>query len=259
MSTFRPGHPDPLVARLRAAGCVFAEEEARLLRTADASDLEALVARRIAGEPLETVLGWAELDGLRIPAAPGAFVPRQRSLLLVRLAAEHAAPGDVVVDLCCGTGALGAAVARRVPGVELWSSDLDPVALTCARAHLPPERVLEGDLWDAVPTHLRGRLAVVVCNAPYVPTDAVTAMPREAREHEHRLALDGGPDGLALHRRLLADAPAWLRPDGVMITECAPAQTPELLEIAARHGLVGTVHRDDERGACAVSIRRPAP
>lgn len=259
MSTSRPGRPDPLVARLRAAGCVFAEEEARLLRASDAPDLEALVARRIAGEPLETILGWAELDGLRIPAAPGAFVPRQRSLLLVELAAAWAAPGDVVLDLCCGTGALGAAVARRVPGVELWSADLDPVALACARAHLRPERVLEGDLWDAVPAHLRGQLAVVVCNAPYVPSDAVAAMPREAREHEPRLALDGGPDGLALHRRLLADAPAWLRPDGAVVTECAPAQTRELLGIAAQHGLLGTVHLDDERDACAVSIRRPTP
>src|SRR6478735_4709753 len=99
-----------LTATLRAAGCVFAEEEADLLlrEAADEASLAAMVARRVAGEPLELVVGWAEFCGLRIAVAPGVFVPRQRSTALVRRAIVGLQPGDVVVDLCCGTGALGA-------------------------------------------------------------------------------------------------------------------------------------------------------
>src|SRR3954469_3910348 len=110
-----------VVRRLRAAGCVFAEDEARLLlreaRTAD--ELETLVGRRGGGEPLERGVGWAEFAGLRIAVGPGVFVPRRRTEVLVEEAAALAAPGAVVVDLCCGSGALGVAVASAVGEVEL--------------------------------------------------------------------------------------------------------------------------------------------
>src|SRR5690606_11440977 len=103
--------PRPLVARLRRAGCVFAEDEARLLReAASGAELEALVARRVAGAPLEVLLGWTDFAGLRVAIAPGVFVPRRRSELLARLAAEALPPGGVVVELCCGVGAIAAAV-----------------------------------------------------------------------------------------------------------------------------------------------------
>ncbi|PZA19946.1 putative protein N(5)-glutamine methyltransferase, partial [Modestobacter versicolor] len=108
-------HPDlpQVVTRLRAAGCVFAEDEAALLLAAgaDGGDLDALVTRRVEGEPLEQVLGWAEFCGIRFAVEPGVFVPRQRTRLLVREAVALTSPGDVVVDLCCGTGAVGVAVA----------------------------------------------------------------------------------------------------------------------------------------------------
>src|SRR4051812_49005538 len=116
---------DILTATLRAAGCVFAEEEAALLlrEAADEDALAAMVARRVGGEPLEQVVGYAEFCGLRIAVAPGVFVPRQRSRALVDAAAAGLHAGDVVVDLCCGTGALGAAVLAAVPGIELHAAD----------------------------------------------------------------------------------------------------------------------------------------
>ena len=127
-----------VVRRLRAAGCVFAEDEARLLlaeaRTAD--QLDALVERRVAGEPLEHLLGWAEFAGLRIAVGPGVFVPRRRTEVLVAEAVALARPGAVVVDLCCGSGAVGVAVASAVPGIELHAADVDPAAVACARANL---------------------------------------------------------------------------------------------------------------------------
>ncbi|MEJ7834332.1 MAG: putative protein N(5)-glutamine methyltransferase, partial [Nocardioides sp.] len=191
-----------LTARLRAAGCVYAEEEAALL-IAEADShltLAEMVADRERGLPIEQILGWAEFDAIRVFTAPGVFVPRRRSSQLVGLAAAHARAGSVVVDLCCGTGALAAAIWARVPDIDVYAADLDPAATACARRNLPPDRVFEGDLFAALPAHLRHRIDVLVVNAPYVPTQAIGAMPPEARDHEHRVALDGGADGLDVQR-----------------------------------------------------------
>ena len=232
-----------LVATLRAAGCVFAEDEARLLVEAagDDAELAALTARRVAGEPLEQVVGYAELGGLRVAVAPGVFVPRQRSLALVRRAAAGLVAGDVAVDLCCGTGALGALLAATVPGLEVWAADVDPAAVACARLNLPPERVLEGDLYDPLPRELLGRVAVVVANAPYVPTDEIALMPPEARDHEHRVALDGGADGLDVQRRVAAGAAEWLRPGGRLLVESSERQAPRGAALMSAAGLVPAV------------------
>jgi release factor glutamine methyltransferase len=240
--------PDPLVAALRTAGCVYAEEEAALLRSVAGSPAEraTIVARRVGGEPLEQVVGFAEVDGLRVAVAPGVFVPRLRSLALVRLAVVGLRAGDVVIDLCCGTGALGALVLRDVPGVEVWAADLDPAAVACARRNLPAGRVLEGDLFAPLPRGLRGRVGALLCNAPYVPTAEIAAMPTEARDHEHRVALDGGADGLDLHRRVLAQAPAWLAPGGRVLLETSRRQAHATQELASAAGLQAEVVRDEE-------------
>jgi release factor glutamine methyltransferase len=247
-----------VVARLRTAGCVFAEDEARLLIEAARTpeDLAAMVDRRVAGLPLEHVLGWAEFCGLRVAVDPGVFVPRRRTEFLVRQAVDLARPGAVVVDLCCGTGAVGAAVAAAVPGVELHAADVDPAAVRCARRNVPG-RVYEGDLYDALPAALRGRVDVLVCNAPYVPTDAIALMPPEAREHEPRVTLDGGTDGLALLRRVIAEAPTWLRPGGSLVFEVGDRQVPAAQAMLLAAGTQPRVCRDEEIGATVVAGRRP--
>jgi release factor glutamine methyltransferase len=245
---------DRLVRRLRAAGCVFAEEEAALLAGAvdTPSQLEELTSRREAGEPLERLLGWVEFCGLRLAVAPGVFVPRQRTALLVEEVVALVAPGDLVVDLGCGTGAIAAAVLSRVPGVEVYAVDVDPDAVACARRNLPPDRVLEGDLYDALPPALAGRVAVVVANAPYVPTDAIALMPREARDHEHRIALDGGPDGLEVQRRVIASARTWLRPGGHVLVETGRSQLEASEEAFRQAELAVSVSSDEESGGLVV-------
>lgn len=239
---------DDLIATLRSAGCVFAEDEARVLldAAADGADLARLVAGRVAGVPLEQVVGYAEFCGLRIGVAPGVFVPRRRTSTLVRRAAGGLRAGDVAVDLCCGTGAVGAALRAAVPGLEVYAADVDPAAVACARRNLPPERVFEGDLYDALPDALRGRVAAVVANAPYVPTDAIALMPPEARDHEHRVALDGGADGLDVHRGVAAGAPAWLAPGGRLLIESGRAQAPGTAALMAAAGLATEVETDDD-------------
>jgi release factor glutamine methyltransferase len=244
---------DPLVARLRAAGCVFAEEEAALLREAsgDSVDLlEAMAARRIAGGPLETVVGWAEFAGIRVACAAGVFVPRRRTELMVRLAAGRLPAGATVLDLGCGTGAIGAAVAARAAGLEVWAVDVDPAAVDCARRNLPAERVLLGDLYEPLPGDLR--FDVILANAPYVPTDEIALMPPEAREHEHRVALDGGPDGLDVQRRAIADARGRLVPGGAILVESGRRQSDTTASLMRAAGLAARVETDDDIGGTVV-------
>jgi release factor glutamine methyltransferase len=231
-----------LVARLRAAGCVYAEDEARLLTaaTADPEALETLVARRVAGEPLEHLLGWAQFDGLRVVLATGVFVPRPRTELLVAEATRRLPQrAPVAVDLCCGSGAVGLALLRRRPGLELHAADIDPVAVACARVNLEPEggHVHEGDLTEALPARIRGRVDALVANVPYVPTGELAAMPAEARHHEPALALDGGADGLDVLRRLAGQAPAWLADGGRLLVETSRAQAEVAADVMARAGL----------------------
>ena len=218
--------PRDLVARLRAAGCVFAEDEARLIarQAHSPAEMERLVALRESGRPLEHVLGWVGFLGSRVLLDPGVFVPRRRTELLARAAIGIVRPGDTVVDLCCGAGAVGAAVAAAVDGVRLFAADLDPAAVRCARRNLPPDTVFEGDLFEALPATLRGGVDVLVANAPYVPTEAIPLMPVEARRFEARMALDGGGDGLDVQRRIAAEAPLWLSSHGVLLIETSGAQ-----------------------------------
>lgn len=265
---------DPLVDRLRAAGCVFAEDEAGLLRAEAPDDtvLESWVRRRVAGEPLEVLVGWAEFAGLRVAVAPGVFVPRTRTRLLVREAVGHLAgrgsralgggrPG-IVVDLCCGTGAVGLAVVAQVPGTVLHAVDLDPAAVGCARVNLGPSgaTVYEGDLDAPLPAALRGRVDVLLANAPYVPTDAIADMPPEARDHEARVALDGGADGLDVLRRVVTLAPRWLATDGIVVVEVGRSQVAALTASARGAGLIPRIVEDPELGATAlVAAVGPGP
>ncbi|NUU31674.1 putative protein N(5)-glutamine methyltransferase [Arthrobacter sp. C9C5] len=256
--------PADVISRLRSAGCVFAEEEAALLvaAAATAGELDALVRQRVAGVPLEQVLGWAEFCGLRIALDPQVFVPRRRTEYLVRrgakvLNARRAAGAvriPVVVDLCCGSGAVGAALAAAAGPLELHAADIDPVAAACARRNVLPlgGEVHEGDLYGALPDRLRGRVDLLAVNAPYVPSGMIGTMPPEARLHEPRTSLDGGPDGLELQRRVAAAAPQWLAPGGHLLIETSRQQAPQTVQIFAGSRLSGRVFSSRKRDATVV-------
>lgn len=245
---------DETVATLRAAGCVYAEDEARLLLEAPGTphDLAGLVARRVAGEPLEWVLGWAEFADLRIVVRPGVFVPRRRTELLAAQAVARLRPAGVAVELCCGAAPVAATILEEVPFVEVHAADLDPVAVACARDNLPNGNVHQGDLFDPLPADLRGRVDVLVANTPYVPSDAVALMPPEARDHEPRHTLDGGPDGLDLLRLISAAASDWLAPGGQLLIEVSGQQLPTARAVFESDGLAASSVSDDEVGATVV-------
>lgn len=262
---------DPLAARLRAAGCVFAEAEAAELRSAaarrgwDAAALEEAVARRVAGEPLEPLVGRARFAGVDVDVAPGVFVPRRRSELLVEVAERHlaAAGSPLLLELGCGTAAVTRALLSRVARLRAWAGDVDPAAVRCAAATLAG---LPGVLgvgvsdWDAaVPDDLAGRVDVLAAHVPYVPTEALALLPREAREHEPARALDGGDDGLDPLRAVAALAPRWLAPGGLLLAEVAPRQVAAAGRTLLAAGLdAGTVaDPDEERGGLVLLGQRP--
>ncbi|UBI37295.1 MULTISPECIES: putative protein N(5)-glutamine methyltransferase [Streptomyces] len=248
------------VSRLRAAGCVFAEEEAELLHSAasSAAALDALVEQRVSGVPLEHVLGWAEFAGLRVAVGPGVFVPRRRTEFLVEQAVAAARPGAVVLDLCCGSGAVGAAVAAALGSVELHAADVEPAAVHYARRNLgPAARVYEGDLYAPLPARLRGRVDVLVANAPYVPTGEIPLLPPEARDHEPLVTLDGGADGLDVQRRVATEAVRWLAPGGRLLMETSERQAVRSMALFAGAGLVPRLAVCDERDATVVVGTRP--
>ncbi|WP_328999798.1 putative protein N(5)-glutamine methyltransferase [Kribbella sp. NBC_00709] len=244
-----------VVERLRASGCVFAEDEAALIaETArDAAELTAMVDQRVAGQPLEYVVGWASFCGLRIVVDPGVFIPRRRTEFLVAEALRVTVAGSVVVDLACGSGALGAAVAAERE-VSLYAADIESAAVRCARRNLDPVggTVSQGDLFAALPERLRGRVDVLLANVPYVPTGEIRLLPAEARLYEPHVTLDGGADGLETLRRVVAEAPQWLAPGGHLFTETSEGQAPVAQAVMVEHGLEAEVVADDDLGATVV-------
>ena len=250
---------DELVARLRAAGCVFAEDEAAVLleSTTDATELERFVQLRERGLPLEHIVGWADFAGVRVLVEPGVFVPRPRTELLVDEAVSQLHPGATVLDLCCGSGAVGLAIAARVR-VTLSAAELDPVAVATARRNLVPlgATVYEGDLYEPLPAALRGSIDLITVIAPYVPTDAIALLPHEARDFEPILSLDGGSDGLDLVRRIVAEAPLWLAHGGRLVTEVSEDQAPVVVELAHVAGLSARIAGDEETDSWVVVVTR---
>ena len=244
-----------VIERLRAAGCVFAEQEADILfaATRDPAHVEALVAERVLGRPLEQVVGWAEFAGMRIIVEPGVFVPRRRTELLVAQVLELAGASAIVVDLCCGSGAIAAVVAAHRPGADVYAVDIDPDAVRCARRNLGDAgQVLLGDLDTPLPASLRGRVDVIVANAPYVPTSEIRWLPPEARVHERAVTLDGGSDGLDVQRRVAAAAPGWLTSGGHLLIETSAHQCESTVAACTANGFTTQVVTSDDLGAIVV-------
>jgi release factor glutamine methyltransferase len=222
-------------------------------------ELTAMVEQRLAGMPLEYILGWAEFCGLRIRVDAGVFIPRRRTEFLARQAIHLARPGCTVLDLCCGCGALGAALAHAVPAIRLLASDIDPAAVRCARRNLAAwgGHVHQGDLFAPLPEALRGRLDIVVANAPYVPSGDIQRLPREARLHEPLLSLDGGKDGHQVQLRVAEQSSGWLAPGGRLLVETSERQAARTADIFRSRGLVPHVVRSEEWDATVVIGTKP--
>lgn len=215
--------------RLARAGCVAPDDEADELLAAagdDGAALDALVARREQGEPLAWVTGWADVAGVRVRVRPGVYVPRPQSTPLALRAASLLPARGVAVDLCTGSGAVACALARARPGARVVATDLDPLA--CAVAAENGVEVYEGHLDETLPAELGGHVDVVVAVPPYVPSEELAFLPRDARDYEPRLALDGGPQGTTVLVGVVEAAGRLLHPGGTLLVELGGDQDASL-------------------------------
>ena len=248
--------------RLAAAGCVAAEEEAGELTGAcrDAAELKVLIERRMKGEPLAWIVGTVTFCGIQLNIDRGVYVPRWQTEPLARRAAALLPPHGVAVDLCTGSGAVARVLQERVPSAAVLATDIDPVAVACARQN-GVEAVL-GDLDQPLPTALMVRVDVMTAVVPYVPTDALTFLPRDVIAYEPRAALDGGADGLKLLTSVVHLSRRWLRPGGWLLLELGGEQAPAVRQEMEGAGFVHIAVGEDDDGDVRMiegRLGRPVP
>jgi release factor glutamine methyltransferase len=240
---------EALTAVLAEAGFVAADEEAAelLARAAgDAAALDAMVARRLTGEPLAWITGSVTFCGLEIRVDPGVYVPRWQSEPLARRAAERLPADGAAIDLCTGSGAIARTLMAARPGARVVASDLDERAVACAKAN--GVEAYRGDLLAPLPRSLEGRVDVVVGVVPYVPTTELSLLQRDTFTFESPLAYDGGDDGTQILRRVLADSPRFLRRGGALLLELGGDEADALRDDLARLGYVDVAVLADEDG-----------
>lgn len=244
-----PTEPDALVVQLSAAGFVAAEDEAQELRTCAAikgEPLDALVERRLSGEPLAWITGQTLFCGLEIRIDRGVYVPRWQSEPLARRAVERLPTTGMGIDLCSGSGAIARMMATSRPGARVVASEIDEVAVACAAGN--GIEVYRGDLFSPLPRTITGLVDVVVGVVPYVPTTALPMLSRDTFEFESELAYDGGPDGCGVLRRVAAESPGFLRLGGALLLELGGDQAEALTDDLSRSGFGDVTVFEDEEG-----------
>ncbi|HYM50823.1 MAG TPA: HemK family protein methyltransferase [Candidatus Limnocylindrales bacterium] len=237
------------MARLSGAGFLAADEEAaELLASAggDAELLEALITRRLTGEPLAWITGSARFCDLAIRVDPGVYVPRWQSEPLARRAVERLPSSGAAIDVCTGSGAIARTLSTHRPGARVVASDVDPRAVACATAN--GVEVYRGDLFAPLPRSLEGRVDVVVGVVPYVPTPELARLQRDTFAFESTRSYDGGPDGTDILRRVLRDSPRFLRRGGALLLELGGDQADWLGDDLARCDYVDVRVLVDEDG-----------
>ncbi len=175
------------------------------------------MARRLGGEPLAWLTGRTRFDGLEVRVDPGVYVPRWQSVPLAHRAAARLPEGGTAIDLCTGSGALALALHHARPGARVVATDVDPLAVACARANGVEAYV--GDLFAPVPAVLEGRTDVVLAIVPYVPGPELRLLPRDTLSFEDARHYDGGPDGTTVLGRVAVEAPRFLRKGGALLLE----------------------------------------
>lgn len=242
---------------LAAAGCIAPRDEADALLSAAVDDprtLASMLDRRVDGEPLPWITGSIRFYGLDVRVSPGVYVPRWQTEPLARKAADLLPPDGVAVDLCTGTGAVAMVLAAAAPTARVIATDVDPMAVACARGNGVDARV--GRLDEPLPRSLAGTVDVLTAVPPYVPTDELRFLPRDVQRHEPRAALDGGEDGTDVLAEIIRRSARWLRPAGHLLLELGGDQADMIAPVALAAGFHRPEVLRDEAGDPRAIIAR---
>src|SRR5206468_1253585 len=234
---------------LARGGFVAAEEEAGELIACAGGDgevLEALVARRLTGEPLAWITGSVTFCGVQVRVHPGVYVPRWHTEALALRAAARLPAGGLAIDLCTGSGAVARVLMDRRPGARVLATDLEERAFACAAANDVEAR--QGDLFAPLPGDLEGRVDVVAGVVPYVPDGKLGLLQRDTFAFESTVAYGGGADGTDVLRRAVAGASRLLRPGGALLLELSGDEARRLGPDLARTGFEDAEILTDEEG-----------
>lgn len=238
-----------ITSQLEDAGCVAPEEEADELIEAAQGDeglLEALVLRRVTGEPLAWITGAVNFVGCSVRVHPGVYVPRWQTEALVRRAVDLIPDNGLAADLCTGSGAIAMALGHARPSARVVASEIDPVAWRCAKEN--GVEVYAGHLDEPLPFELRGRFDVVIAVVPYVPSEQFDYLPRDVRDYEPRIALDGGPHGTRVLEQAVGAGARLLHMGGALLLELGGEQDDALQGVLGAAGFDAMRRFSDEEG-----------
>lgn len=211
-------------------------DQQRKVFSAESKRIDKIVKERLTGRPLWYIVGDTEFYGCTIKVDERALIPRPETELLADIVARSVEEGDRILDLCTGSGCIAVSVANacRDKKITVTASDISDASIMLAKENAAANNVnvhfVVSDLFERV----YGRYNIIVCNPPYIKSGEIAHLQREVREHEPRIALDGGKDGLDFYRRLAEDIKGYIMRGGMLILECGEGQVPEILNIFSK-------------------------
>ncbi|MBR6114109.1 MAG: peptide chain release factor N(5)-glutamine methyltransferase [Oscillospiraceae bacterium] len=223
-------------AELIARFYLYANDETEQL----AADL---LRRRISGEPLAYIAGSWDFYGMKILVNPSVLIPRidTEALVFTALGLLRGVPEPRILDLCCGSGCIGAALAHELPNARVYLADISPEALSVARKNVALHRLgnrcvcMDADALSPPPLRMSG-FDMIACNPPYIPAAELETLDRSVRDYEPILALDGGEDGLTFYRAVLEHWKSVLKDDGILIFEVGEGQAQPVRQLLIEAG-----------------------
>jgi release factor glutamine methyltransferase len=225
--------------------------------------LDELLERRLRGEPLAYIIGEWDFYGLTLEVNPDVLIPRQDTETVVEraLVLLDGVAAPKILDLCCGSGAIGIALLKNIPDATCVFADISPAALRVCRKNVANHELLtrsmplELDALEPAPTELSG-FDIIVCNPPYISSDEMNALPVDVAGFEPHDALYGGYDGLSFYRAISTGFKSSLKPGGVLLYECGAYQAAEVENILKNAGFCEiTRYLDLNKFERAVSAR----